>query len=140
MYVHTGAVITEHGLGHKGNCFAMLASCVLRDVFVKHDVVCGPEQRIETDIDLRLSSGANLMMLGLDRYAQLFEQQCHLATNVLKCVIGCDREVAFLHAHAVTKIGGAITRAVPMRFIRVDFRVLDICRGIVAHVVEDIKF
>src|SRR2546426_2407266 len=138
MDMHTGTIIAKYRLGHECDGLTMLASRILYDVFIEHHVVCGLEQRIVTDIDLCLSWSTDFMVLCFDQYAEFFERHGHLTTNVLECVIGGNREVPFLHTHAVTEVGSAvaIARAVPMCFVRVNFSILNIFGGIVEHIIE----
>src|SRR5215471_19055110 len=117
----------------------MLASCVLSNILVKHHVVCSLYKCIETDIDLSLPCGPDLVMLRLDRYAELLEQERHLAANILERIVGSDGEVSFFHPHAMAKVGSTIARTIPVRFIGVYLCVLYVVARIVTHIVEDVE-
>src|SRR5258706_98407 len=140
MYVHAGTVVSKDWLGHEGDRFTIFARGVLHYIFVKHDVISGLEQGIEPDIDLGLSRAANFMVLGLNQYAIIFEQQCHLAADILECIVGGNGEVSFLYAHTMTKVSTAIARAVPLRFVGVNLRILDVGCRVVSYIVENEKF
>src|SRR6266568_824328 len=73
VYVHTGAIVAKDGFGHECHGLPMLAGCILHDIFVEHDIVGGLQQRIKTDVDLRLPWTADFVMLRLDQHAQFFE-------------------------------------------------------------------
>src|SRR5712691_1762047 len=140
VYVHTGAIVAKDGFGHECHGLPMLAGCILHDIFVEHHIICGLQQRIKTDIDLRLPWTANFMMLRLDQHAQFFEEERHLTANVLERIVGGDREVALFYAHAVAQVGRAVTPAIPVSLVRIYLGILGVFTGFVAHVIEDEKF
>src|SRR6266446_1764296 len=55
--VHARAVVPEQGLGHEGHRLAVAEGDVLDDVLEPQQLVGGPGERIEADVDLGLPRG-----------------------------------------------------------------------------------
>src|SRR5579884_4294136 len=104
----------------------MFARRVFHNVFVEHQVICGLQQGIEANIDFGLTGSAHFMMLGLNRYAEVFQKQSHFAADILQRIIWRDREVALFDAHAVSEVCSAVTPGVPGCLIRIDLSILKV--------------
>src|SRR5690606_18142495 len=93
----------------------------LDDVLVQRDLVRHPEQRVVADVDLRLTRGADLVVLDLDVDARFDETPGHLRTQVLIVVRGRNGEVALLVARLVGQVAAVLFGAgVPCPFHRID--------------------
>ena len=102
MGVHARPIVPKERLGHEGGRLAVLAGDVLDDILVHHHVVGRLDQRVETEINLRLAAGGHFVMLAFDLDAQLLQHQAHLRANVLLRVVGRHRKVSLLVPDFVT--------------------------------------
>ena len=86
VHVHARAVVLEQRLRHERDGLARGARDVLHHVLVEHQLVGHRRQRVEAHVDLGLARGADLVVLHLDRDADLLERQQHLRAEVLVLV------------------------------------------------------
>ena len=135
--VHAAAVVVEERLGHERHRLAVLAGHVLDHVLVLEQLVRHLDQRAEAHVDLRLAAGRHLVVLRLDRDADLLEGQHHLAADVLLAVRRRNREVAFLVARLVAEVRAFHAARVPAPLDRIDVVVAFVLVLVEADVVED---
>ena len=100
-------------------------------------------QRVEAHVDLGLARGADLVVLHLDRDADLLERQQHLGAEVLVLVHRRDREVPLLVADLVPEVRGAVelglAPGVPHALDRVEEVVARVLVLVEARRVEDVE-
>src|SRR5208283_806837 len=111
--VHARAVVTENRLGHEGHDLPMLARDVAEDVLVIHEAVCQLGQWAEPHVDLGLTGRTDLVMMDLDRHADLLQGQNHLGAQVLELVGRRAGEVTFLVPQLVAQVGALLTSRIP---------------------------
>ena len=110
---------------------------VLDDILVLQQLVAHAHERVEPHVDLRLTGGADLVVVHLDRDADLFELEHHLGPEILVAVHRGDREVALLVARLVAKVGLLVAPAVPEPLLRVDIVEAMVMALAEPHVVEN---
>ena len=103
---------SNNGTGHERRCLVVPASHLLDDVFVQHHAITADHQRAKTNVDLALTSRTDLDA-GLDHGHH------HLGTEILKGVVGRDREVPALVVQLVAEVRILLGAAVPASFDRV---------------------
>src|SRR5579875_3708945 len=135
MNMHACPVIHEDRLGHESYGLAVATGHVLGDILVLHQVVRHPGERVEAEVDLSLSGGANLMMMHFNAHADALERQHHIRADILQTVHRRHREIALLISRLIAQIllaVFALLAAVPEPFFRVEV--------IEADAVENVKF
>ena len=135
--MHAGAVVVEQRLGHEGGRLVVAPRGVLDDVLVLHHPVGHLHHGGEAHVDLALSAGGHLVVLGFDRHADLLHDQHHLAAQVLLRIGRRHRKVALLVAGLVAQIGLLIPAGVPPPLLGVDVVEAGVLVLIEADVVED---
>jgi hypothetical protein len=102
MDVHARAVVAKERLGHEGRGHAALPRDTLHHIFVDHHIVGHARECGEAHVDLALTAGRHFMMVGLNRNAELLEQQHHFGARILERIRGRYREISRLGAQLVT--------------------------------------
>ena len=95
----------------------MLASHVLDDIFVHHQIVGHAGQRSETHVDFRLTRGRNFMVVGLDLDAESLHRQHHLAAQILHAVDRRSRKISLFLARLVAQVRRLLCAGVPGAFL-----------------------
>src|SRR5690606_17659969 len=79
VYVHAGAVVTNHRLGHKGRRFAVGVCHVVYAVLEDLNFVSLLGQRVRANADFTLASGANFVVVNFDNQAHGLHSGTHRA-------------------------------------------------------------
>jgi hypothetical protein len=114
--VHARAVITEERLRHEGDGLVVPARYIANDVFVILHLVAHRLEGRETNINLCLTGGCDLVMLALNRDSGPLQFEAHFVADVLQGISRRDREITFLCADFISKVRRFISIAVPMAF------------------------
>ena len=118
----------------------MTESGVLDHVLVEHQPVGDLQQRREAHVDLGLARGADLVVVDLDRDAELAERQHHLGPKVLVMVHRGDREVALFITRLVAEVLAALLGPrVPHAFDGIDVVVALVVVLVETDRVEDVE-
>jgi hypothetical protein len=91
------------GLGHEGGRLAVGVGHVPDHVLLQLQPVGALHQGAELGAELVLAGGGHLVVVHLDRDAELLEDQAHLGAHVLEAVDRRHREVAALDAGTVAR-------------------------------------
>ncbi len=139
--VHPATVIAEQRFRHERSHFAVLASCVLHDIFVFHQVIGCFRQRIETEVDLALTRSRHFMVMTLDAKTGFDQQTAHFGTDVLLGIRRSNRHVSAFMAYFKAEIAAFFfTVRVPVSF----FGIYEVGRRVLfaleTNFVEDEKF
>ncbi len=137
--VHARAVVTENRLGHEGHDLPMLARDVADDVLVIHEAVCQLGQRAEPHVDLGLTGRTDLVMMDLDRHADLFQGQDLLGAQILELVGRRAGEVTFLVPQLVAQVGALLTSRIPDALDGVNEVMRSLGRLVVAHIIKNVE-
>ena len=139
--VHTGAVVTEHGLGHEGHGLAPCVCGALDDVLELQQVVSSLGEGVELVVDFCLAGCAHLVVATLNLKADLVHCYAHCVTQVSLLVDGGDGEVAALDGGLVAQVAALFLAAgVPGSLIGVDLEEYGVRLDLVADVLEDEEF
>src|SRR5262245_66180850 len=77
------------------------------------------------------------MVVSLDRYADGFHRQHHLAAQILHAVDGRSRKISLFLPRLMAQVGGLLCTGVPSAFIRIDLMHSEIYAMPIAHLVEN---
>ena len=104
VHVHTGTVVTEHGLGHEGSGLA-IGGCHVPDR-VLHDLqpVGALHKRGKTRADFTLTGSTHFVVVHFTGNPLLFKQRHHFGANVGERINRRNREVTALKRSAVAKV------------------------------------
>ena len=104
VHVHTGTVVTEHGLGHEGSGLA-IGGCHVPDR-VLHDLqpVGALHKRGKTRTDFTLAGSTHFVVVHFTGNPLLFKQRHHFGANVGERINRRNREVTALKRSAVAKV------------------------------------
>ena len=133
--MHTGAVITEDGLGHEGYGLAILASYVLDNVLVKQQVICHAGKRGEGHAHFALTRGGNFVVVQVHRHAGGLHGEHELVAQFLQGISWGGREVTTLGLDLSAL--AAFTIAAPPAFFRFNGESCFVRSGGVANTIED---
>src|SRR5690349_20424240 len=115
MGMHARTIIAINVLRQKGRRLPALARSISYHIFAEHQTISRRDERVKAEIDLRLPSSGNFMMMDLKRNAKTFQIQDHLRAQILIGIIRRHREIATFWIHQVAQIGLAIAaRTIPM--------------------------
>src|SRR5690606_24917565 len=103
VYVHAGAVVSEHWLWHECGSLPMQIGCVLDRVLVLMNKVSGGDDVSELNADLALSS-RYFVMVQIDRHTHLLHIRYDLASEIHLRVLRSSGEIAHLVTNLVTEI------------------------------------
>ena len=119
--MHSGAVITENGLGHEGNGLVVAGCDVHGDVLVDLQLISLLGEGVEAGRNLVLAAGSNLMVMSLDYEAEVLEGLAHLGADVHVGVYRRYREVAALDERTVAEVAFLVLlAAVPRSLIGIN--------------------
>ena len=104
MGVHAAAVVLEERLRHESHRLSGLVGDILHDVLEQHHVVGRADQRVKAQINLRLASTGDLMMVTLDLEPAALHGERHLGTQVLIMVGRRYREITLFVARTIAQV------------------------------------
>ena len=102
--MHAVAVIAEDRLGHECHCLRIAVRDVLYDVLKQQHLVGRTDERIEFQVDFRLSCTGNLMMMAFHFKAATLHDQNHLRAKILIVIGGRNGEISLFVARAIAEI------------------------------------
>ena len=121
VYVHAGAVITNHRLGHEGGGFTVGVGHVVYAVLENLHFVSLAGQGVGANADFTLASGADFVVMNLNFQAHGFHSGTHGATQVVQAIHWRNREVTTFNTRAVTDVVAIeVFAGYPGGFFRVD--------------------
>ena len=98
----------------------MPAGGVLYNVLVLEKIVRALDQRSEPQIDFRLASGGDFMVLSFHHQPSFNHQKHHLVADILLGIGRGHGEISLFEARLVSQVRPFITPAVPDPFFRID--------------------
>lgn len=90
----------------------MATGHVADDVLVEVHLVAGVHQRVEADVDLRLTGGGHLVVLALHLDAKILEHKGDLVAYILLGIRRRDGKIPLLVPDLVTGVGQLLATAV----------------------------
>src|SRR5208337_2187338 len=111
--MHTGTIVPEERLGHKGRDHTEFPCHVLDDIFVHHAIVRHFDQRTIPHIYLILARGCHFMVVHFYGNSCLNHPVDDATPYILERVVWRYREIAFLVAGFVPEVGLFVPARVP---------------------------
>ena len=114
MAVHTRSVVHEDRFRHEGDRLPVAPGYILNNVLELQELICHGQKRIESQINLTLTSACHFVVVHFHIHPGFYQGQHHLGADVMQRVHGRHREISFFVARFVAQVGVLLTAGIPV--------------------------